>query len=67
MAADEESENFFFGGEAGLFVPVRDVGEFVIVRFGVFLLEYAEEAMLTGFHVALGFLGTIHGTVEDGH
>ena len=67
MAADEEAEDFFFGGEAGVLVPVGDVGQFVVVRFGVFLLEDAKQAMLAGFGVALGFLRLLHGLVEDGH
>ena len=67
MAADEEAENFFFGGEARVLVPVGNVGQFVVVRLGLFLLKHAKQAVLAGFGVALGFLRLLHGFVEDGH
>ncbi len=67
MAADKKSQNFFFRCQARLLVPIRNVRQLVIVRLGVFLLENSEQAVLTGFHVALGFLGTIHGAVENSH
>ena len=67
MAGDEKAENFFLGGEARVLVPVRNVGQFVVVRFGIFLLKDAEQAMLAGFRVALRFLRLLHGLVEHGH
>ena len=67
MAADEEAEDFFFRGEAGVLVPVGNVRQLVVVRFSVFLLEDAKQAVLAGFGVALGFLRLLHGFVEHGH
>ena len=66
MAADEEAEDFLFGGETGVLVPVGDVWQFIIVRFGIFLLEDAKQAMLAGFSIALSLLRLFHRLVEYG-
>ena len=57
----------FSGGEASCSSQSGILGSLSLCGFGVFLLEYAEEAVLAGFGVALGFLGALHGAVEDRH
>ena len=67
MSGDEEAENFFFSGQARVLIPVRSIGQLVVVDRNFFLLEHAEQAVLAGFRVALRLLRAFHGLVEDGH
>ena len=39
MSADEEAEDFFLGCQSRLLIPVGNVGQLVVMRLGVFLLE----------------------------
>ena len=56
MTSDKEPKNFLFRGQAGVLIPIRRVGQFVVVDGNLILLEYAEQAMLAGFRVTLGLL-----------
>ena len=68
MSGDEESQDFLFVGQTLVLVPFRHGGKALIIIVGrIFLLEDAEQAMLSHFSIALGFLGAFHGLVQHRH
>src|SRR6516165_10849688 len=67
MAGDEEAEDFLFGGEALMLVPVGSVGQGFLGGSTNFFGENSEQAVLTHGGIALRFLRVLHGGVDDGH
>src|SRR5271165_1056714 len=67
MSGDEEAENFLFRREPLMLIPVWSVGQRLLGRSLVFLVEDAEEAMLAHGRVALRFLRVFHGSIHHRH
>src|SRR4029077_5683309 len=69
MAGDEEAEDLFFRGEALMFIPVGNIGEFLALSFAFLCLrKYVEEQpVLSHLGVPASFLCPCHDLVYNKH
>ena len=67
VAGDEEAENLLLRREPSVLIPVRYVGQLMIVSFSMVFLENAEQPVLAGLGVALHFLRLLHRFIQYRH